>query len=366
MALADPAVSDTVHVPSKNNRRQPSRIPVSAGRPQGAIESLHLISRFSGSEMTVELDYIPDRPEEEEEEEEEEPVGVGVECPTNLRALLPAKHTLLRLVSSQMEVELDDVWEHHHPEEQAALQGSLSVAPAKLATPPAHQRATSRTVLIEEVGVGTGDQANPFEEDGSGQHPPYATTSAVNPSDPDYQRPATPCTPRPPHLRRQSSTASRRSRALLDEQMFCWALLRAVRKPLWAWWDRVTSARSGVVEDDIVAYTMFNVFLPKLLETGTALEPKLSSAPPKGLEGSVWDAAIFTIGECPGAILGAYLIKSRLGPRWTLVNGGKHAHYCVLLHVVRDVCVVMLKEEPRGASGPGGVEKEGGRPLAVH
>lgn len=48
---------------------------------------------------------------------------------------------------------------------------------------------------------------------------------------------------------------------------------------------------------------MFNVFLPKLLETGAGLEPKLSSASPKSLQASLWDVVIFTIGGCPGAIV---------------------------------------------------------------
>jgi hypothetical protein len=41
------------------------------------------------------------------------------------------------------------------------------------------------------------------------------------------------------------------------------------------------------------AYTMFNVFLPKLLEsTGT-----------KAIEDSLWDVLVFTLGGCPGALV---------------------------------------------------------------
>ena len=42
------------------------------------------------------------------------------------------------------------------------------------------------------------------------------------------------------------------------------------------------------------AYTMFNVFLPKLLETSDV---------PQTLEQSLQDVVIFTIGGCPGAIV---------------------------------------------------------------
>ncbi|KAH6871586.1 major facilitator superfamily domain-containing protein [Coprinopsis sp. MPI-PUGE-AT-0042] len=259
-------------------------------------------------------------------------------------------------------------------------------------------------------------------------------------------------------MRRQLSAASRRSRASAYEQKFFWALPHAVRRPLWAWWDRVMSVLSpewlrttllvwGVWWSMSLAYTMFNVFLPKLLETGTTLEPELSSASPKALEDSLWDVVIFTIGGCPGAILGAYLIESRLGRRWSLAGstlitafscmvfamvtspwairastvgislsatamwavlygwtpeifatsvrgsacgiasalsriGGMIApilggillmmsrtlpvYTSVVVFLFAAVCVVMLKEEPRGTSGPGGVDKEGSRPLPVH
>ena len=42
---------------------------------------------------------------------------------------------------------------------------------------------------------------------------------------------------------------------------------------------------------------MFNVFLPKLLET------RSSSGVPQTLEESLWDVMIFTLGGCPGAIV---------------------------------------------------------------
>lgn len=200
---------------------------VSAGRPQDAIKSLQLISRFNGSEM---------------------------------------------------EVELDDVRDYHHPEEQAALQASLSGSPAPKWTPPTPQRATSRTVLFDaaldlEGGAGgsrngsrgsnepvyaaTGEtlrassvedgrplSSSPIEENGPGQYPPDTNISTADPSDPDDLPPPTLRRPRPSHTRRQSSAASRRSRASVYEQKFFWALPHAVRKPLWAWWDRLMSVFS--------------------------------------------------------------------------------------------------------------------------
>ena len=48
---------------------------------------------------------------------------------------------------------------------------------------------------------------------------------------------------------------------------------------------------------------MFNVYLPKLLETGGSTAGSSSVPPTKTLEQSLWDVVIFTIGGCPGAIV---------------------------------------------------------------
>ena len=49
------------------------------------------------------------------------------------------------------------------------------------------------------------------------------------------------------------------------------------------------------------AYTMFNVYLPKLLETRSSSSDE--GGPPKSLEDSLWDVVIYSIGGCPGAIV---------------------------------------------------------------
>lgn len=46
---------------------------------------------------------------------------------------------------------------------------------------------------------------------------------------------------------------------------------------------------------------MFNVFLPKLLETRSQYEDP--SAEPKSLTDSLWDVVIYALGGCPGAIV---------------------------------------------------------------
>ncbi|KAF8215039.1 major facilitator superfamily domain-containing protein [Mycena galopus ATCC 62051] len=70
-----------------------------------------------------------------------------------------------------------------------------------------------------------------------------------------------------------------------------------------------------------LAYTMFNVFLPKLLEySGT-----------KTIEAGLWDVLVYTLGGCPGALLGAKLILTPLGRRWSLAGSTLvTAAFCLL------------------------------------
>jgi hypothetical protein len=93
---------------------------------------------------------------------------------------------------------------------------------------------------------------------------------------------------------------------------------------------------------------MFNVFLPKLLETNSA----------KTLEESLWDVVIFTIGGCPGAIvsppyfsytpqadlytqLGAYMVDSALGRRWSLAGSTFiTAFFCAVFVMVESAWAV--------------------------
>ena len=47
---------------------------------------------------------------------------------------------------------------------------------------------------------------------------------------------------------------------------------------------------------------MFNVFLPKLLETSSSLQDGVET--PKTLEDTLWDVVLFTLGGVPGPIVG--------------------------------------------------------------
>ncbi|KAF8527425.1 MFS general substrate transporter [Hysterangium stoloniferum] len=91
---------------------------------------------------------------------------------------------------------------------------------------------------------------------------------------------------------------------------------------LLVWWIWLTIA---------LAYTMFNVYLPKLLETRLPQD----ETDPKTLTETMWDIVIFTLGGCPGALLGAYLIQSPLGRRLSLTFSTlMTAVFCIVFELV--------------------------------
>ncbi|GAA5990038.1 hypothetical protein JCM11641_001483 [Rhodosporidiobolus odoratus] len=59
-------------------------------------------------------------------------------------------------------------------------------------------------------------------------------------------------------------------------------------------------------------YTIFNVFLPKFLES------KLSNLPESTPEQTLWDYVLYTAAGLPGSIIGAYLVETSLGRAKTL------------------------------------------------
>lgn len=117
----------------------------------------------------------------------------------------------------------------------------------------------------------------------------------------------------------------------------------------WAWRDHVASLFSpaswrtttlvwAMWWSISLSYTMFNTFLPKILEMhqNTAVFEEIHQ---KSVEETMWDIVLFTVGGILGAPVCAYvplidfkrlifccyqiaaiMVKSRLGPRWTLAG----------------------------------------------
>ncbi|KAG8899343.1 hypothetical protein FRB99_006774 [Tulasnella sp. 403] len=85
-------------------------------------------------------------------------------------------------------------------------------------------------------------------------------------------------------------------------------ILDRITDPLSAWWEKVSTLLSDEWRRSTLliwamwslmslAYTMFNVFLPKLLEK------RMGHAGGEGKEKALWEVVIFTLGGCPGALI---------------------------------------------------------------
>lgn len=296
---------------------------VHAGRHQEALESLQLISRFNGSELPIEIEDVDDRPPSISEAH-----AAGERIP-----FLPNS-------SSQ------DPHTNNETLFDAGVDGSST------------SNDQNGTKVYQSMDEATHDSL-----DGHsfitpvGEVPPYGeslarghnshSSSRDSESDPKDLFSIPEVRPRP----RQRTTHPRTSSVVSLEmkQRVGSVLPRWVRRPLLAWLDRVgmvlgpewfrtTVLMWGVWFFMSLAYTMFNVYLPKLLETGSSDDNST-----KSLEDSLWDVLIFTMGGCPGAILGAYMVESPLGRRGSLAaTTFVTAFFCIIFALVRSALLVRV------------------------
>ncbi|GJE98431.1 MFS general substrate transporter [Phanerochaete sordida] len=275
---------------------------VHAGRHQEAVESLQMISKFNGDELDLDVEDVRDHLTQSEivahrERLTSSPTSMEGQLvfdaddrersssPDETRPKLLPKTSRMALRSSQEDVLPDYSATGEH---NVSLSGHAYQAPA---SPPAPS------------------SDEPYLKDTSRRNSDASAYSARS--------------FRPSHHTREgtSSTLGERGTKL------CWKLPRWLRRPLMAWMDRISMVlapewmRTTVLVWIVwwtlsLAYTMFNIYLPKLLEgRGTA-----GDAAPRSLTDSLWDVVIYSLGGCPGAILGAYLVDSPLGRRWSLAG----------------------------------------------
>ncbi|KAL0060024.1 hypothetical protein AAF712_013203 [Marasmius tenuissimus] len=261
---------------------------VGAGRHQEALESLQMISKFNGSELSIAIEDVYDVPSQ--------PIASP---PKTKKEDVPE---LSR--NSSGSTGSDTVVNYSSTQESGTtLEGHTFATPA---VEHPEDYITSR--MLPSSDTQPGNQIQEPDE------------VAVPPARPR------------PRLRSSSRRLSRRASSVYEKRV-CSALPRWIRRPVWAWWDRVMMVLApewlrttllvwGVWCGMALAYTMFNVYLPKLLETSSASFAEEATLPsnPKTVEETLWDVVIFTIGGCPGAILGAYMVESPLGRRWSLAG----------------------------------------------
>lgn len=296
---------------------------VHAGRHQEALESLQLISRFNGSELPIDLEDVDDRPAPISEVN----AAAGERVPFLPNSSSQDPHTNNETFdagaddsSTSSDQNGKKVYQSMAEATHDALDGHLFVTPVGEVPPRGqslarghHSRSSSRDSESDSKDLSSIPKARPRPRQGT-IHP------------------------------RTSSVVSFEMKQRVGSMLPRW-----VRRPLLAWLDRVGMVlapewfRTTVLMCSIwffmsLAYTMFNVYLPKLLETGSSDDTST-----KSLKDSLWDVLIFTMGGCPGAILGAYMVESPLGRRGSLAaTTFVTAFFCIVFALVRSAFLVRV------------------------
>ncbi|KAH9949855.1 MFS general substrate transporter [Amylocystis lapponica] len=327
---------------------------VHAGRPQEALESLQLISRFNGSELSLDLDDVQDHLNAA-------PSAMGGAPSANTRTSIQDN----QIASLHPNDPADVLFDAEVVSPSALDEANLGVQYAErysISSQRSHDVLHGSPDSESKNYSSTGESTTPLDvhvfgtptmtpdprhvvsfysiashDSDSKAHDTKDVSSpasllSANPSSAHLLPPEfPPVSPRPrPGAQERSSSrnSGRQSTAYEVKSKVYWRLPRWIRRPLWAWLDRVAMVLSpewlrttllmwGTWWAMSLAYTMFNVYLPKLLEARGSLDP---DAAPKTLEESLRDVVIYALGGCPGAILGAYLIDSPLGRRWALAG----------------------------------------------
>ncbi|KAF8953239.1 major facilitator superfamily domain-containing protein [Flammula alnicola] len=319
---------------------------VHAGRPHDAVKSLQMISRFNGSDLSIELEDVRDHhhPDDTADALNVKSGGAaGAGAAQDVRTRANSTTVFDASVIEDGPVS---------PPQAPALQRGASLEGGLSASAGANGRGSRSGLVTAYSSTGetpildnhaSAPLLPPAEVPTSKDLQSLPTMLHQEEEDVDVDVEA-----RATRRRRSSSAGSRRSAASVYERKVYRALPRWIRRPLGAWWGRVMMVLSPEWLRTTVlvwsawcamslGYTMFNVFLPKLLET------RMGTGVPQTLEESLWDVAIFTIGGCPGALLGAYLIESRLGRRWSLAGSTfVTAFFCVVFVLVTSTWAVRL------------------------
>ncbi|KAG6828933.1 hypothetical protein H0H87_000314 [Tephrocybe sp. NHM501043] len=206
---------------------------VHAGRHQEAIESLQLISRFNGSEVSLEIEDVQDQ-HHPAVSSESESLAVPIPRPNQKSNDMRPRPTSTTIFSA---TDIDG-------------EGSNDSLPATN-TPPT--RPTLVTQYNSTDATHTALDGHTFATPAEEHAPVFPGSTPIaqykqDPEDVDSKpaSPAVPCSRPCPPRRGASSTsqAAHRRVSSLYEKRACESLPRWVRRPLWAWWDRVVMVLS--------------------------------------------------------------------------------------------------------------------------
>ena len=289
---------------------------VHAGRKQDALESLQMISRFNGSELSLDLEDVEDhiRVPPSHLPDSAYPTENGLTSPR----IFDADSEIL---SSPTEIKAPSILAHPGtPLSSTPPDGEGTSLTKDYSATGGSGAPLSTYAAVSEAAERRAFLYNPT---------PIVETSFRDivplPKEEDIPTEDTYAVPRPRSRsrssrvsrgpRRRDTISSVRSSIYEAADRAYWALPRSIRRPVRAWlsrfmivlepeWRRTTLLVWGAWWGIMLAFTMFNVYLPKLLETRRRV---ISVAETASLERALWEVAIFTIGGCPGAVVRALL-----------------------------------------------------------
>ena len=334
---------------------------VHAGRPQDALESLQMISKFNGSELELDLEDVEDRirvprahlqdpsvirttenrsPSSRLFDVDAEAAAAAASSPIDIKALAHPGTPLSSTPPDGAESALLIKDYSATGGSGAPLAAYAVVSAAERRSYPYHS--TPEAVRDSFRGVPPPPPTPPTKQEGavSADHldvPLPSPPLSPSPSPPPLPRRSAARTPSRGAVRRRSrrdTLSSVRSSLYEAADQAYWALPRSIRRPMRAWlarfrmvldpeWRRTTVLVWGAWWGTSLAFTMFNVFLPKLLETrrhhdamgrggregggsvgvSGGVGVAAAAAESASLERTLWDVVIFTIGGCPGAVV---------------------------------------------------------------
>ncbi|KAL0087363.1 major facilitator superfamily domain-containing protein [Phycomyces blakesleeanus] len=101
-------------------------------------------------------------------------------------------------------------------------------------------------------------------------------------------------------------------------------------------WRRTTLLVFGIWTLTSMAYTMFNVFLPKYLET-LGFEKTPSSR-----KSVYWDYMVYSIAGVPGSLVASYMIETRLGRKGTMALSAFGSAFALFIFSIIDSHLTMV------------------------
>ncbi|PPR06313.1 hypothetical protein CVT24_001025 [Panaeolus cyanescens] len=261
---------------------------VHAGRPQDAVKSLRMISKFNGTDIPIELEDVRDHHALGRRGE-----GGGGDQIHNENGAGDNSMSMPRRQRADSTTLFDaQDYEGSPPRGTSLENGTINAIGGGMVT--AYASTGETRVVVGQEDDKEHDDENEEEDallssrSGSSSSLPTVNTSSAG--------------------RKTKSQGRRRGEG--ERRGRAGRFTKTVQGPLSAWWARVMMVLSpewikttvvvwGVWFGMSLAYTMFNVFLPKLLETRGKTG---ASGDDKSLEESLWDVVVFTLGGTPGAL----------------------------------------------------------------